>query len=222
MLSLQHSEEEIGRQASLLSANASLPTLPELQKSRSQTYRVSNEYAEAKEQGSRMESFKQYVSSNQVLEERGRVARVVAAIQGGAAFVADSLAFNLFFAVVIFSNSVFLGMQLEWSALKVDKFVEPAFLIAHLVYAVLFTLEMSIRVTAAGPRTYFAGPGWAWNWLDVVVVVPAWVELAMDFAMRGGTEGTGTSNFRIIRAPWKQALASPSPLLRLSLASLER
>ena len=64
---------------------------------------------------------------------------------------------------------------------------------------VLFTVEMSIRVTAAGPSAYFFGQSWAWNWLDVVVVIPAWVELAMDFAMRGGTEGTGTSNFRIIR-----------------------
>ena len=43
---------------------------------------------------------------------------------------------------------------------------------AHLMYAVLFTGEMFIRITAAGPKTYFVGNGWAWNWLDVFVGAP--------------------------------------------------
>lgn len=194
----------MAKQASVLSVNHSTHTLPSgLTVNQAATAKSSpghDEYAQAKEQGSRMESFKQYVSSTQVASKpEGRVAQALQCIQESAAYLADSLAFNVFFAVVIFSNSVFLGMQLEWSALKVDKFVEPAFLVAHLVYAVLFTLEMSVRVAAVGVKNYFFGPSWAWNWLDVVVVVPAWVELAMDFAMRGGTEGTGTSNFRIIR-----------------------
>ncbi|CAE6973091.1 Catsper1, partial [Symbiodinium sp. CCMP2456] len=195
--------EEVAKQASVLAVNHSLHTLPSgLTVNQAATTKTSpaDEYAQAKEQGSRMESFKQYVSSSQVASKpQGRVAQGLECIQQSAAYLADSLAFNVFFAIVIFSNSVFLGMQLEWSALKVDKFVEPAFLVAHMVYAVLFTLEMSVRVAAVGVRSYFFGQSWAWNWLDVVVVVPAWVELAMDFAMRGGTEGTGTSNFRIIR-----------------------
>ena len=42
-------------------------------------------------------------------------------VQQKARLVADNLYFNVFFAFVIMSNSVFLGMQLEWSALRVDR-----------------------------------------------------------------------------------------------------
>ena len=42
-------------------------------------------------------------------------------VQQKARLVAENLWFNVFFAVVIMSNSVFLGMQLEWSALRVDR-----------------------------------------------------------------------------------------------------
>ena len=42
-------------------------------------------------------------------------------MQQKARLVAENLWFNVFFAVVIMSNSVFLGMQLEWSALRVDR-----------------------------------------------------------------------------------------------------
>ena len=29
-----------------------------------------------------------------------------------------------------------------------------------------------MRITAAGPKTYFVGHGWAWNWLDVLAGAP--------------------------------------------------
>ena len=72
-----------------------------------------------------------------------------------------------------------------------------------MTYAVLFTFEMMIRITAAGFEAYFCGPGWAWNWLDVFVVAPAWVELALDLSSTSGTEpgadGGASSNLRIVR-----------------------
>ena len=70
----------------------------------------------------------------------------------------------------------------------------------HVAYAILFTIEMMIRITAAGPLVYLCGPGWAWNWLDVFVVLPAWVELALDLsAPSEGGDGGASSNLRIVR-----------------------
>lgn len=157
-------------------------------------------YEVAKARGTDVETFKQMMSTTDQIQEPTALRVFFTDVQQKARLVADNLYFNVFFAFVIMSNSVFLGMQLEWSALRVDRFVEPGFIVAHLMYAVLFTGEMFIRITAAGPKTYFVGNGWAWNWLDVFVVVPAWVELALDLSERNdGAEGGAASNFRIIR-----------------------
>ncbi|CAL1133309.1 unnamed protein product, partial [Cladocopium goreaui] len=67
------------------------------------------------------------------------------------------------------------------------------------IYAILFTLEMAIRFIAAGCRNYLIGPEWYWNWLDLLVVIPAWVELITDFMEHGENVSSGASNFRILR-----------------------
>ncbi|OLQ01069.1 Voltage-dependent T-type calcium channel subunit alpha-1H [Symbiodinium microadriaticum] len=77
---------------------------------------------------------------------------------------------------------------------------QTVWIIVHVAYAILFTIEMVIRITAAGPVVYLCGPGWAWNWLDVFVVLPAWVELALDLsAPSEGGDGGASSNLRIVR-----------------------
>ena len=68
---------------------------------------------------------------------------------------------------------------------------ESSFFAIHVTYAILFTVEMTIRISAVGPLEYFCGNGWAWNWLDVFVVAPAWVELALDLSApsQAGSDG---------------------------------
>ncbi|CAE7188177.1 Catsper1, partial [Symbiodinium pilosum] len=161
----------------------------------------SDDYELAQSEADRVESMKNMtMASRQTSKTKTKLQSWAKKIQQRSAKIANSLAFNIFFGVVIVSNSVFLGLQLEWSAWQVDQLVEPAFLAGHLIYATLFSVEMSIRFIANGPRTYFFGSSCAWNWLDIFVVVPAWVEICMDIASANSSEpGTGASNFRIIR-----------------------
>lgn len=161
----------------------------------------SEDYELAQSEADRIESMKNLaMASRQTSKTRTKLQSWARKMQQKAAKLANSLAFNVFFGMVIVSNSVFLGLQLEWSAWQVDQLVEPAFLAGHLIYATLFSVEMSIRFIATGPKTYFFGHSCAWNWLDIFVVVPAWVEICMDIASANATEpGTGASNFRIIR-----------------------
>ncbi|CAE7555928.1 KCNA1 [Symbiodinium sp. CCMP2592] len=190
----------------------------------------SEDYELAHSEADRIESMKNLaMASRQTSKTRTKLQSWARKMQQKAARLANSLAFNVFFGVVIVSNSVFLGLQLEWSAWQVDQLVEPAslgirvlqkrkfalwlyglgqsagvmrgrFLAGHLIYATLFSVEMLIRFIATGPKTYFFGHSCAWNWLDIMVVVPAWVEICMDIASANATEpGTGASNFRIIR-----------------------
>ncbi|CAE7810502.1 Scn11a [Symbiodinium sp. CCMP2592] len=147
-----------------------------------------HEYEMAQEEATRFESYKQTVTKEIAAPSDPSCCKKWAqAISGSAAF-------NIVVAFVIISNSVFLGMQLEWTANSGDHDADAAFafLVGHVCYAVIFTVETSIRFVALGPAKFFCGPDCAWNWLDIFIVVPAWVELAVD--MWGSA-----SNFRIIR-----------------------
>ena len=46
-----------------------------------------------------------------------------------------------------------------------------------MIYAVVFLVEVLLRLVASGIVQYFCAPGWGWNWLDVFVVTSTWIEL---------------------------------------------
>eukprot|EP00439_Symbiodinium_sp_Y106_P084891 s12_g26.t3 len=156
----------------------------------------------APEQGNRVEEMKQMQMDSEGDDtDNGCFQDRIRPLRRSAQKLAASLPFNIFFALVIVSNSLVLGFQLEWNARRVmDSQDQTVWIIVHVAYAILFTIEMMIRITAAGPLVYLCGPGWAWNWLDVFVVLPAWVELALDLsAPSEGGDGGASSNLRIVR-----------------------
>ena len=120
-------------------------------------------------------------------------------IQSRAQYVASSSRFDFFFLLVIISNSVLLGVQLEMSATSGSAGTDMGFLIANFVYAILFTTEIVVRIAAHGLKAYLCSRGWAWSWLDVTVVVSSWVELTAELATQSGGDGEASSNLRIIR-----------------------
>ncbi|CAK9022717.1 unnamed protein product [Durusdinium trenchii] len=126
--------------------------------------------------------------------------------RAAAVAITNAPVFNVIVALVIVSNSVFLGIQLQVGATQ-DSREGPAaehgdavvFLVGHMIYAVLFTAEMLLRLFATGVRTYLIGKEWYWNWLDLLVVIPAWIELMADLMQTGGGVSSGASNLRILR-----------------------
>jgi len=102
---------------------------------------------------------------------------------------------------VVLSNSVYLGVQLEYHAVVRDPahWAYVSFLIVHVMYAILFTFEVCLRLIADGLKEYLWSTEWHWNWLDVFVVSSSWIELVID-VLTPGTDGRGTnSNFRLMR-----------------------
>lgn len=150
------------------------------------------EYEEAKEEGQRVEVLKKLMSESKVIRTDA-----MAECKKRAADIASNPFFNFAVALVIISNSIFLGIQLELGMQNSGNAM--AFLVGHLIYAILFTVEMAIRFIAAGCRNYLIGHDWYWNWLDLLVVIPAWVELVTDFTEHGEHVSSGASNFRILR-----------------------
>ena len=70
---------------------------------------------------------------------------------------------NAFFALVVLTNSLYLGIQLEYHAVVRDSAADSAFLVIHLVYATLFTAEVALRLLGEGWCAYFCSGEWAWN-----------------------------------------------------------
>eukprot|EP00438_Fugacium_kawagutii_P028218 Skav200387 [mRNA] locus=scaffold2518:434805:443210:- [translate_table: standard] len=108
---------------------------------------------------------------------------------------------HIFFGLVVVSNSLFLGVQLEYHSNTKDySSNSEVFMILHLIYAVLFTVEVCLHLVAEGFVDYFWGEDWHWNWLDSFVVTSSWVELIIDLATpEGGHTGRANSNLRALR-----------------------
>ncbi|CAE7670095.1 Cacna1h, partial [Symbiodinium pilosum] len=108
---------------------------------------------------------------------------------------------NAFFALVVLSNSVYLGVQLEYYAQVRDPAAAAYtwFLIVHVIYAVLFTVEVCLRIVAEGMASYLWSSEWHWNWLDVFVVSSSWIELVIDLLTPGTTSRGANSNLRLMR-----------------------
>ncbi|CAJ1329781.1 unnamed protein product, partial [Effrenium voratum] len=118
-----------------------------------------------------------------------------------AELIVNSQCAGAFFAMVILTNSVYLGVHLEWSAVhrSADHPANSIFKTLHVIYAVLFTLEALLQFVASGFSGYICGSSWMWNWLDIFIVTSSWVELAVDLANPEELTRGSNSNFRLMR-----------------------
>mmetsp|Transcript_7656 Transcript_7656/g.17608 ORF Transcript_7656/g.17608 Transcript_7656/m.17608 type:complete len:551 (-) Transcript_7656:133-1785(-) len=152
-------------------------------------------YDEALEQAARVDFQR---TQSQIIQQSTETG-VLERIQRMARFITSLWIFDFFFLLLILSNSVLLGVQLQMSATgAADSTTETFFTGINVVYAVLFTFEVGMRIVAHGWKSYLCGPGWAWGWLDTTVVIAAWVELVAGLVTQS-EDGESSSNLRIIR-----------------------
>jgi len=116
-----------------------------------------------------------------------------------------SNAFDLCCALIVISNSIFLGVEVEMSIASGGE--RNATLQAiQFIYSGWFLLELVLRIAVDG-RKLFYGEDWMWAWLDVFVVVTSLWEVIVDvmyILMESGTGGevpgvSGLKALRIIR-----------------------
>lgn len=116
-----------------------------------------------------------------------------------------SNAFDLCCALIVISNSVFLGVEVEMSIASGGE-RNPTLQAIQFVYSGWFLLELVLRFAVDG-RKLFYGEDWMWAWLDVFVVVTSLWEVIVDvmyIVMESGTGGevpgvSGLKALRIIR-----------------------
>ena len=87
-------------------------------------------------------------------------------------------AFDLFFTLVVITNSLFIGVELQ---IRVDSDEDsPIFLQVMLyLYTSLFLIELWFRI-AADRWKYLFGEDWAWAWLDIFIVLTSLWEVAFE------------------------------------------
>eukprot|EP00439_Symbiodinium_sp_Y106_P063826 s471_g9.t3 len=114
--------------------------------------------------------------------------------------VANSLAFELFFAVVIIANAFYLGIQLQWEKESRAAGLGAESLTVQLIFAVLFSIEVSIRIMGASScRNYICGRDRLWNWLDVFVVSTSWLVIGLEVLVTAGMNEANSTNLRVFR-----------------------
>lgn len=109
--------------------------------------------------------------------------------------LAESNAFKVFSAALIFSNTIFIGIEVDTSmgrALERPPVDMPTwFRDVNFVFCMAFTVELLIRIFAYRSR-FFIGVDWRWNLFDFLMVGSSLVEEFLG-------SGSNLSSIRILR-----------------------
>lgn len=89
-------------------------------------------------------------------------------------------AFDLFFTIVVITNSIFLGIELQLHVSEPEKEYVAVQVVQYL-YTALFTVELLLRLCA--DRRLFCGEEWTWAWLDLFIVLFSLWEAAVDLVL---------------------------------------
>ncbi|CAJ1454346.1 unnamed protein product [Effrenium voratum] len=113
--------------------------------------------------------------------------------------------FESFFAVIVVANGIFIGLDTSYQAQNPNTRL-PSLRIISYVFAAFFTCELCLRICAER-RLFLQSEDWAWNALDVFIVLSSlWdvivdiVEAVMQSQNVDSIAGmSGLKSFRIIR-----------------------
>jgi hypothetical protein len=117
--------------------------------------------------------------------------------------------FELFITFVIASNAVLLGVEIECTAGQVERSTDVVFFSIQCCYSTIFLVELMLRLWVDG-RAFLCGSTflsgrWAWNYLDLLIVILSVFEVVVEaIRITGLASGSGTglanlSVFRIVR-----------------------
>jgi len=111
--------------------------------------------------------------------------------------------FELCFAVIIITNSLYVGIQVEFGLPGQEP---QLFMLISAFYTIIFAFELLLRLLADGIGPFFCSRiNWTWNYLDVAIVLLSLLEpivtilgtvLSSDI---GGEGDAGMSNMTYVR-----------------------
>jgi len=110
--------------------------------------------------------------------------------------IVNHTAFDFVVAAFILLNGVSVGSQTDYMARNQTDEQPPAFQVIELIFCIIFTAELSIRLIAF-QRKFFTMQGRGWNWFDFTVVSLQLIEIFMSAVASG--IGMSFNLLRILR-----------------------
>eukprot|EP00913_Durusdinium_trenchii_P007140 g6715.t1 len=115
-----------------------------------------------------------------------------------------STAIATFFAVCIFSNAVFIGVEVQYASLNRTSRLPDIFFVLDQTYAGIFLLELLLRFLAEGLPFFWSSPNLVWNYLDMLINFTSLLNLAAVIGQGIGTEArspdvVSAGNMRVVR-----------------------
>ena len=116
--------------------------------------------------------------------------------------IVSSWSFEAFFAFAILTNSIFIGVEVHFAAYNQGN-MPPVFFYVDQLYALVFFIELLLRVLAEGLPFFWSSPNVLWNYLDVLINLTSVLNLISFLATMGEDANSDTfkasGNVRIIR-----------------------
>mmetsp|Transcript_62119 Transcript_62119/g.110841 ORF Transcript_62119/g.110841 Transcript_62119/m.110841 type:complete len:659 (+) Transcript_62119:84-2060(+) len=80
-----------------------------------------------------------------------------------------------------------------------DSSVPVGFLVAHVIFGIIFTVEITLRWVADGLLGYFRTPEWGWNLFDVFVLVVSIIEIGFELGSQRKSMFVSIALTRLLR-----------------------
>mmetsp|Transcript_27764 Transcript_27764/g.62758 ORF Transcript_27764/g.62758 Transcript_27764/m.62758 type:complete len:599 (-) Transcript_27764:99-1895(-) len=101
-------------------------------------------------------------------------------------------------AVSIIVNGVMTAFQTDYIAENLTDKAPPAFNVAEMIFCVIFTVEILIRLCRHG-RNFFFMTGRFWNWFDALLVALQWIEFPLLLIMGKSSDSAQSANLTSLR-----------------------
>eukprot|EP00930_Biecheleria_cincta_P033128 TRINITY_DN22941_c0_g1_i1.p1 TRINITY_DN22941_c0_g1~~TRINITY_DN22941_c0_g1_i1.p1 ORF type:complete len:622 (+),score=101.80 TRINITY_DN22941_c0_g1_i1:33-1898(+) len=115
----------------------------------------------------------------------------------------QSPAFEAIVAILIISNSLLIGVQVQYAAEHIDEPMPVGFTVAQTTYSFVFLMELILRILADGSSFFTEfddASKWGWNMLDLFVVATSMFEIGVNFVSPDtSTSLIPTTGLRILR-----------------------
>jgi len=134
---------------------------------------------------------------------KGRASAMNSGQTRGVRAILSSVLFDIFIAFSILSNTIFLGVQIDYAARYPNEPQHIAIYIVGYMYTVIFGVEVVLRLIDEGYRFFSVfNRSVLWNYLDFFIVMSSLVEVYFDILLATNSEnpdGMDADQIKIVR-----------------------
>merc|ERR1719383_604892 len=99
---------------------------------------------------------------------------------------------------MILLNTLVIGAEVQHNASQRREESHEVFYVASQTFAVVFAIELAMRLLSEGPRKFLTSTRWGWNVFDLVVVSLSVLDAISDIVGSVKLGGQSVSQMRMV------------------------